>query len=103
MPMIKATISRASTPHPLATMRHLGPGLALGGAIAVGASSRETLQGMLTTPLVLDVLVLVILLGLPVRNTCMPPAGISAESRFAAKTLLEAAVVGLVARMDIDE
>jgi uncharacterized integral membrane protein (TIGR00698 family) len=85
----------------LATMRHLGTGLALTGALAVGASCLETLEGLLTTHLVLDALVLAILLGVLVRNTCVLPAGISAGATFASKTLLEIAVVVLGASIDI--
>jgi uncharacterized integral membrane protein (TIGR00698 family) len=99
--MMKATISPPAMPPLLATLRRLGPGLALAGAIAVRVSFLETLEGRLTTHLVLDALVLAILLGVLVRHTCMLPAGVSAGATFASKTFLEVAVVVLGTSIDI--
>src|SRR5262245_18454018 len=52
-----------------ATLHHLGPGLALAGAIVVSASALEALEGRFLTHPVLEALVLALLLGALVRNT----------------------------------
>jgi len=85
----------------LATMPHLGPGLALAGAIAVSAYALEVLEGRLLTHPVLEALVLALLLGALVRNTVRLPSGVVAGIAFASKTLLETAVVVLGASLDI--
>jgi len=93
-----------SRPHvavAFATMYHLGPGLALAGAIAVSAYALEVLEGRLLTHQVLEALVLALLLGALVRNTVRLPSGVVAGTAFASKTLLEAAVVMLGASLDI--
>ncbi len=78
-----------------ATMHHLGPGLALAGAIAVSAYALEVLEGRLLTHQVLEALVLALLLGALVRNTVRLPSGVVAGTASASKALLEAAVVML--------
>ena len=85
----------------LATMHHLGPGLALAGAIAVSAYALEVLEGRLLTHQVLEALVLALLLGALVRNTVRLPSGVLPGTAFASKMLLEAAVVVLGASLDI--
>jgi uncharacterized integral membrane protein (TIGR00698 family) len=82
-------------------MRHLIPGLALAGALALGASLLEGLESRLLTHPVLEALVLALLLGALVRNTVRLPSRLLAGSAFAAKTLLEVAVVVLGASLDI--
>jgi uncharacterized integral membrane protein (TIGR00698 family) len=84
-----------------ATLHHLGPGLALAGAIAVSAYALEVLESRLLTHQVLEALVLALLLGALVRNTVRLPSSILAGTAFASKTLLEAAVVVLGVSLDI--
>jgi uncharacterized integral membrane protein (TIGR00698 family) len=73
--------------------RALIPGVALCGAVTIGASVLQALETSLIGHPPLEALVLAILLGAVVRSCWTPGAGFRPGISFAAKMLLEVAVV----------
>ncbi|MBD8892948.1 YeiH family protein [Roseibium litorale] len=88
----------------LLSMRALGelaPGLLLTGAIALAAYAAEWMKVHLTNDAVLENLVLAILIGMIFRSTVKLPEYFEPGIRFAAKALLEAAIVLLGASISL--
>lgn len=85
----------------LRAMGDLAPGLLLTSAIALAAYAAEWMEVHLINDAVLENLVLAILLGMIFRSTFRLPEHFEPGIRFAAKALLEAAIVLLGASISL--
>lgn len=89
-----------ATPSPYAP-RTLAPGLLLAAALTAAAWALQTVEVRLFGHAVVEALVLAILLGMIVRSTWTPPARCEPGITFAAKQVLETAIVLLGASVDL--
>ena len=88
-------------PGALAGVRGLAPGLLLCGAVALAAASLQIVEERLFGRAWLEALVLAILIGTALRTAWTPGARWERGVAFAAKTLLEVAVVLLGASISV--
>ncbi len=77
------------------------PGLALAGAVSIAALAVASVETRLFGHPIIEGLVVAILIGMVVRTTWAPPARVSPGVRFAAKEVLEVAIVLLGASVDL--
>ena len=82
-------------------MRRLLPGLALAGAVSIASITIADAETRLFGHPVIEGLVVAILLGMLVRTFWAPPLGAAPGVRFAAKEILEVAIVLLGASVDL--
>ncbi|HYI24990.1 MAG TPA: putative sulfate exporter family transporter, partial [Thermomicrobiales bacterium] len=81
--------------------RRLGPGVALATAITLIAVGLGEFQGLFVDHVVVEPLVLALLIGLAVRAFWVPPGAFAPGIAFAAKPLLEFAIVVLGASLNL--
>ena len=79
----------------------LAPGLALAAAVSVASLAIASVETRLFGHPVIEGLVVAILIGMVVRTVWTPPARTAAGVRFAAKEVLEVAIVLLGASVDL--
>jgi len=82
-------------------IRRLLPGLALVGVVSIASLAIASVETRLFGHPVIEALVVAILLGMLVRTFWAPPAGAAPGVRFAAKEVLEVAIVLLGASVDL--
>ena len=82
-------------------LRPLLPGLVLVGAVSIASLAVAGVETRLFGHAVIEGLVVAILIGMLVRTSWTPPARASAGVRFAAKEVLEVAIVLLGASVDL--
>lgn len=83
------------------SLPRLLPGLALAGAVSVASLAIAGLETRLFGHPIIEGLVVAILIGMVVRTAWAPPARVSPGVRFAAKEVLEVAIVLLGASVDL--
>jgi uncharacterized integral membrane protein (TIGR00698 family) len=82
-------------------LARLGPGIALAAVIGLAAIAVEGLERSLIGHTVIEALVAAILIGMLVRNVVRLPAALDAGAGYAAKQVLELAVLLLGATIDL--
>jgi len=81
--------------------RRIAPGLLLSGVVAALAIAVAAVEARLLGHPVIEALVLAILIGMTVRTLWTPPEAVGAGVRFAAKEVLEVAVLLLGVSVDL--
>ncbi|HEX5971052.1 MAG TPA: putative sulfate exporter family transporter [Gemmatimonadaceae bacterium] len=90
-------MSRSTSP----SIARLLPGLVLAGAVSIASLAIAGIETRLFGHPVIEGLVVAILIGMAVRTAWTPPAGAAPGVRFAAKEVLEVAIVLLGASVDL--
>ena len=86
---------------PTSGPRALAPGLLLAAAVTLAAWALQSIEVAVLGHAVVEALVLAILLGMIVRTAWTPPARLDPGTKFAAKQVLEMAIVLLGASVDL--
>lgn len=89
------------TDHSRYSLPRLFPGLALAGAVSIASLAIADVETRIFGHPILEGLVVAILIGMVVRTAWAPPMRASAGVRFAAKEVLEVAIVLLGASVDL--
>ena len=90
-------MSRSTSP----SIARLLPGLALAGAVSLASLAIAGIETRVFGHPVIEGLVVAILIGMAVRTAWTPPSGAAPGVRFAAKEVLEVAIVLLGASVDL--